>query len=330
MKIIIPVAGAGTHLRPHTYTQPKPLIPIAGKTIIGFIMDPFIEKGFNEFIFVIGYLGEKIKNYIQEYYPQISAEFVVQDERRGTGHAIYLCKDLIKEDEDIFILYGDTICDFDIDDFTEMKGTCLGVKRVDDPQNFGVAEVDAAFKVNRVVEKPKIPKSNLAIVGIYKIVETGVLFQLMERDLNSQGNSKEYPLTEAIQSMIAENIAVQSVMIPSWFDCGQKENLIETNSILLNKMGYASNEIPFFDDTIIVHPVSIGSGCEIKHSIVGPNVTIAENTSICSSIISDSIIGSFSEIENVVIQRSLIGSDAKINGKVQSLNIGDNTELDLS
>lgn len=330
MKIIIPVAGAGARLRPHTYTQPKPLIPLAGKTIISVIIDQFIEEGYDEFIFIIGYLGEKIKNYIQEKYPLIIADFITQEERGGTGHAIYLCKELVHEDEELFIIYGDTICDYSIKDFMNADHSILGVKRVDDPRDFGVAELDDQGQVKHVVEKPLIPKSNLALVGVYKIKESAALFEAMEDNLKVLEAGSEYPLTTAIESMLNKGIHFEAVKVEHWFDCGKKETLLETNATLLSQVAYASQEVLFFDNTIIIHPVSIADGCDIKNCIIGPNVTIAEKTSIEAAILSNSIIGSYSNIKHVVLDHSLIGSDAVILGKNQSLNVGDNTELDLS
>ena len=330
MKVIIPVAGAGAKLRPHTYTQPKPLIPLAGKTILSFIIDQFIELGQQDFIFIIGYLGEKIKNYVEENYPQINSTFIVQNERSGTGHAIYLAKDCVLPDEELLIVFGDTICDYDLAEVIASKHSLVGVKKVDDPRDFGVAEITHDGFIKNAVEKPKIPKSNLALVGIYKIIESRQLFDVIERDFIKDDSQEEYHLTNVINELVHSGINIGTFQVSNWFDCGKKETLLETNAILLNKVGYASEEIPFFDNTIIIHPVSIAIGCEIENSIIGPNVTIGEKAILRNSIIKDSIIGSYSVLEKVVLENSLIGSDALICGAIQSLNIGDNTEIDLS
>jgi len=330
MKIIIPVAGAGTRLRPHTYTQPKPLIPLAGKTIISFIIDSFIEQGQNDFIFIIGYLGEKIKNYVTKEYPSINADFITQEERGGTGHAVFLAQELVRPDEELFIIYGDTICDYPIAEFIASSESIIAVKRVDDPREFGVAEIANDGYIKHVVEKPIIPKSNMAMVGIYKINESKKFFELMLKDVNGLEKTAEYSLTTALESLLKSETPIKAHSVKSWYDCGKKEVLLETNAILLEKMEYPSEAIPFFENSIVIHPISIGKNCNISNSIVGPNVTIADNTSIAGSVVSDSIIGSYSEIHNVLLHESIIGSDAIIRGKNQSLNIGDNTELDLS
>ena len=175
MKAIIPVAGAGTKLRPHTYTQPKALIPIAGKTVLSFIVDQLHEAGITEFVFIVGYLGEKIQEYVQQTYPNLTTHFVYQNERQGTGHAIELTKSIIGNDE-VFITLGDTICEFDIKEVLESEHSMLGIKKVDDPRNFGVASLTEDGFIEQVVEKPAIPKSNLALVGLYKIKESQILF----------------------------------------------------------------------------------------------------------------------------------------------------------
>src|SRR5690606_31819759 len=170
MKAIIPVAGAGTKLRPHTYTQPKALIPLAGKTVLSIIVDQLKEGGINEFIFIVGYLGEKIQDYVKTNYPDINAHFVYQNDRQGIGHAVRLTRSIVKNDE-VFIVLGDTICDFNLKEVIASPTSMIGVKKVDDPRTFGVAELEED-RITHVVEKPQIPKSNLALVGIYKIKET--------------------------------------------------------------------------------------------------------------------------------------------------------------
>ncbi len=329
MKVIIPVAGAGTKLRPFTYTQPKALIPMAGKTILGVILDQLIEEGLTDIIFVIGHLGEKIEDYIKEKYPEINAQFVTQVDRGGTGHAISLAKSLVAENEEVYIVYGDTICDFDIKAFIKSDCSCFGIKKVDDPRNFGVVELDTNGNILHVIEKPSIPKSNLALVGIYKIKESAQLFKTIESGLAGSLEDEKYNLTDAIETLIQNGVKFETFTVQNWYDCGRKESLLASNAILLKKIEFASEEIPFFENTIVIHPVSIANGSNIKNSIIGPNVTIGENVSINNSIIENTIIGAYTELEKVVLHASLIGSDAYIRGYSQSLNIGDNTEIDL-
>ncbi len=329
MKAIIPVAGAGTKLRPHTYTQPKALIPIAGKTILSFIVDQLHEAGITEFVFIVGYLGEKIQDYVHQSYPNLTTHFVYQNERQGTGHAIELTKSIVGDDE-VFVVLGDTICEYDVQEVVNSPYSMLGVKKVDDPRNFGVATIGEDGFIEQVVEKPAIPKSNMALVGLYKIKETHFLFECLHhlfiQDIKTQG---EYNLTDALDCMIKRGAKFQSFKVKSWFDCGKKETLLESNATLMKKYGGNIINGHDFEDTIIIPPVSIAAGCEIKSSIIGPHVAIGANTTIAHSIVRDSIIGSYTNLYEVVLDNSLIGSDASVKGLSRSLNIGDNTEIDF-
>lgn len=332
MKVVIPVAGAGTRLRPHTYTQPKPLMPVAGKPIICFIIDKLVEVGLTDFVFVIGYLGEKIRDFIEQTYPHLQTEFVYQESREGSAHAIWTAREAIEDEDEIFIAFGDTIFDVDLKFMLECQYSCLGVKKVSDPREFGVAEIDENGFATRMVEKPRIPKSNMAIVGLYKVKDVPVLLRvinhMIQHDLRSVG---EFQLTDALQLMLEQGMRFQTLTVNNWFDCGRKEVLLETNAMLLSRRGYATNEfsLPEFDNAIFIHPVAVGANCQISNSIIGPNVTIGDNVTINYSIVKDSIIGSFAALEDVVLKHSVIGSDAGIRGMNLSLNIGDNTEIDF-
>lgn len=329
MKAIIPVAGAGAKLRPHTYTQPKALIPIAGKTILSFIVDQLHGAGINEFIFIVGYLGEKIQEYVKETYPHLHCHFVFQNERQGTGHAIELTRNIVGEDE-VFVALGDTICEYDVQEMVSSPVSMLGVKKVDDPRSFGVAEINDDGFIDHVVEKPSIPKSNMALVGLYKIKETHFLFEclhkLLEQNIMSYG---EYNLTDALDCMIKSGAKFKSLKVRNWFDCGKKETLLESNATLMKKFGGKVHESVQSENSIIIPPVSIGPGCVIKNSIIGPHVAIGADTNIQYSIVRDSIIGSYTTLYEVVLDNSLIGSDASVKGLSRSLNIGDNTEIDF-
>lgn len=330
MKAIIPVAGAGTKLRPHTYTQPKALIPLAGKTILSIIVDQLRDAGIHDFIFIIGYLGDKIKDYVTAHYPELNCEFVNQSERHGTGHAIDLTKQLVDGDEVIIVL-GDTIAEYDVTEMINSPYSMLGVKKVDDPRNFGVAEMDEdGFFISRVVEKPSIPKSNMALVGVYKIKETAALFTCLKKIQDTKLRSyDEFSLTDALECMIQQGAKFQAFKVQNWFDCGKKESLLESNAILLKKFGGNIKNVHEFKNSIIIPPVSIGEGCVIQNSVIGPNVAIGDNTIINHTVVKDSIVGAYSNLFEIVLSQSLIGSDAEVKGVSRNLNIGDNTAIDL-
>lgn len=328
MKAIIPVAGAGTKLRPHTYTQPKALIPLAGKTILSIIVDQLKEAGITDFIFIIGYLGDKIQDYVLANYPDLNCHFVTQSDRHGTGHAVDLTKEIVGSDE-VLIVLGDTIAEYDVKEVIQSPYSMLGVKKVDDPRNFGVAEIEDDGFISRVVEKPAIPKSNMALVGIYKIKETRFLYSCLNKIIHTNVDYDDFNLTDALECMIQQGAKFQSFKVSNWYDCGRKESLLESNAILLKKFGGNVSETNHFQNTIIIPPVSIGEGCMIKNSVIGPNVAIGEHTNLTNAIIKDSIIGAYSNLIEIVLNSSLIGNDAEVKGVSRNLNIGDNTAIDL-
>lgn len=328
MKAIIPVAGAGTKLRPHTYTQPKALIPLAGKTILSIIVDQLKEAGITDFIFIIGYLGDKIQDYVLANYPDLNCHFVTQSDRHGTGHAVDLTKEIVGSDE-VLIVLGDTIAEYDVKEVIQSPYSMLGIKKVDDPANFGVAEIEDDGFISRVVEKPAIPKSNMALVGIYKIKETRFLYSCLNKIIHTNVDYDDFNLTDALECMIQQGAKFQSFKVSNWYDCGRKESLLESNAILLKKFGGNVSETNHFQNTIIIPPVSIGEGCMIKNSVIGPNVAIGEHTNLTNAIIKDSIIGAYSNLIEIVLNSSLIGNDAEVKGVSRNLNIGDNTAIDL-
>ncbi len=328
MKAVIPVAGIGTRLRPHTHTQPKALIPIAGKPILAHIIDGLIAAGVKEYVFIIGYMGDKIENYITTTYPDISAEFVIQTTGRGTGHAIWLAKEHF-QDHELLIVLGDTIADVDFKALIAAAHTTLCLKKVEDPRSFGVAELNEDGTIKKLVEKPGIPKSNLALVGIYRIKETQVLLDSLQYNItNKIKTQNEYHLTDALMKMIDEGVVMKSVHVDNWFDCGKKEILLDTNATLLKRLNYDHTKYQF-ENTIFIPPVFVGENCRIANSIIGPNVSIGDNVILNYAVLKESIIGPYAQIEYAILDRSLIGNDALLKGMKQSLNIGDSTEINF-
>lgn len=331
IKAVIPVAGVGTTLRPHTHTQPKPLIPVAGKPILGHIIENLMAVGIKDFVFVIGYLGEKIEEFVRSRYEgRIQMEFVLQSPREGTGHAIWVARNSFSDAEEVLIVLGDTIFDLDLNAVLRALDSTVGVQVVDDPRKFGVAILNENGYVTSVVEKPKIPKSNLALVGLYRIKEVHALIDALQALITNKarGDRGEYHLTDALMGMIASGVKLRTHMVDNWFDCGQKESLLETNRILLERM----TDLPDyqFKDCVILHPVHISENCTIEGSIIGPNVAIAEHAVIRNSIVRNSILGAYSQLDSIVLNGSVIGNDASLRGKSNSVNIGDNTEIDFN
>lgn len=330
MKAIIPVAGIGSRLRPQTHTQPKALVPVAGKPILGHIIDSLADGGIKEFIFVIGYLGDKIQQFVSQKYSHLNIQFVVQEFKEGAGHAIWMAKDLIKKDDELLIVLGDTIFDVNLKEVIESPYSELGVKKVDDPRLFGVVEMNENGMVTKVVEKPVIPKSNLALVGIYKIKEGYALIEALDYNIkhNIKSNDQFY-ITDGLMRLLDQGVQIHTFPVEDWYDCGKKEVLLATNAMLLAKQPLQKAQ-GTFENTIIVPPVSIAENCKISNSIIGPNVSIGENTIVNYSIVHNSIIGAYSNLESIVLDQSLIGNDVSLKGLSQSLNLGDSTEISFS
>jgi glucose-1-phosphate thymidylyltransferase len=322
MKSIIPVAGVGSRLRPHTFSQPKVLLNVAGKPIIGHIMDKLIESGIDEAIIIVGYLGEMIEEYLKANY-SIKLTFVTQSEQLGLAHAIHMCRPHITDDEPLFIILGDTI--FDVDLMPVLGGNIsnLGVKEVADPRRFGVAVTDGD-KITKLVEKPDQPVSNLAIVGLYFLRNAGSLFRSIDYIIENNVRTKgEYQLTDALQHMIDKGEPFTTFPVQGWYDCGKPETLLSTNEVLLHRY----HKVKSLPGCIINPPVFIADNATISNAIIGPNATIAENAVITDSIIRNSIIGEKSQVSDIMLDRSIVGNHACVSGMGHEMNIGDYSEI---
>ncbi|MCX7762430.1 MAG: sugar phosphate nucleotidyltransferase [Candidatus Kryptonium sp.] len=330
MKAIIPVAGIGTRLRPHTYTQPKVLLNVAGKPILGHILDKLVENSINDIVLVIGYLGEKVKIYAESNYPNVRFEFVEQKETLGLGHAIYLARDLFENEDEVLIILGDTIFDFDLSKFLKSKFTTLGVKTVEDPRRFGVVILDGDNFAKKLIEKPSQPESNLAIVGIYLIRNPKLLKEALEEVVKGEIKTRgEYQLTDALQIMVNKGEKITVFEIDGWYDCGKPETLLETNRFLLEKNGTSLKKLGKFENVLIIPPVYIAPTSRIENSIIGPYTTISDGVEISSSIIRNSIIGDDAKIQNALLDSSIIGLGAIVKGDYKKINIGDSSEVEF-
>ena len=333
MKAIIPVAGVGSRLRPHTHTQPKALVPVAGKAILLHIVDMLIDNGVDDLVFVIGYMGAKIRRFITSHYKDrdLRIEFCVQDPREGIGHAMFLARETFQHEKEIMIVLGDTIVNIDMHALKESPYSMLGIQKVSEPGSFGIAELGADGYIRRLVEKPQIPKSNLALVGIYKIADPALLIKGLEHIINNDiKHLGEYQLTDALMYMLENGHKMRTVAVDGWFDCGKRSSLLEANAILLTRMYKENPQRYKYPSTIIIPPVSIGKNCKITHSIVGPNVAIGDGAIVSYSIVEDTIVGSYSELRSIMLSHSIIGNDTRILGLSQQLNIGDNTEINFT
>ncbi|HSP87575.1 MAG TPA: sugar phosphate nucleotidyltransferase [Ignavibacteriaceae bacterium] len=325
MRAIIPVAGIGSRLKPHTYSTPKVLLNVGGKPIIAHILDKLLEEGINKSTFVIGHLGDMIKEYVEKTYPSMQSTFIEQEKMEGLGHAIYTAIPTF-DDEEIFIILGDTIFDVDLKTVFKNKISSLGVKEVEDPRRFGVAVLKNGY-IEKLIEKPQTPVSNLALVGLYYVSHKQSLInclnELVEKDIRTKG---ELQLTDALQIMIEKGEKVTTFPVEGWYDCGKPETLLSTNQFLLNKKSFFKKT----DNVVINQPVFIAEDAEIINSVIGPYTTIASGCKIKECIIRNSIIDTNSQVEKALLDNSIIGSNALVRGTYKRLNSGDSSEVDFN
>jgi glucose-1-phosphate thymidylyltransferase len=337
MKVVIPAAGTGERLFPHTYSKPKPMVSIAGKPIIGHILDRMGDLKPEEIIIIVGYKKEQIISYIKKHYPHYNITFVEQRARLGLGHSIHTVKKQV-DSAPIMIALGDMIFKAGYSEFYKRyqeNGHCdgaIGVWEVDEPQKYGIVEEENNC-IKSLEEKPEHPRSNLAIAGVYFIHNTPLLFKTLDHLITHKIKTRgEYQLTDALTLMIQHGAVLKTFPVSSWYDCGHAESLLETNKVLLDEINNTQPQNTtnhHIENSIIIPPVSLGENAHIKNSVIGPHTSIAENTTITNSIISNSIIGANTTINNVNLQASIVGDDAIVSGKHNSLNIGDNSTIEF-
>jgi glucose-1-phosphate thymidylyltransferase len=325
MKAILPVAGFGTRLKPHTYTTAKVLINVAGKPILQHIMDELKGLGINEAVLIVGYLGGQVKEWATATYPDMKLHFPEQTERKGLGHAILLAEPFVK-DEPCLIIFGDTIFDGDIKGALKTKHDgALGCKWVDDPRRWGVVEMQGDV-VTRLVEKPDYVKRMPAMVGLNVINNSRLMFdclkELIKKGIRTKG---EYQLTDAFQIMVDRGASLTMFEVNGWYDCGKKETLLETNRFLLEKHGGEYKPRP---GVVVIPPVFIHKSAKISNSVIGPFVAIEKDAIVENSIIQNSLIDTGAEISCQMLKDSIVGVSAKAKGSFRVLNIGDSSETE--
>ena len=331
MNVIIPLAGFGKRMRPHTWSKPKPLVNVAGKPVLGHILDKLadLDVAVYELIFIVGWLGEQIKEYYEASDYAYPAHYVEQKELLGQAHAIWLAREHLTGP--VLIVFVDTIFDADLSglDTSGLDGI-LYVKEVEDPRRFGVAAVGADGLVTHLVEKPDSVENRLAVVGAYYIHDAAWLLraieELMARNLQTKG---EFYLADAYTLMIEQGarFAVREVSV--WEDCGTPHAVLKTNRHLLEH-GCAGWSEAAVHHSLVVPPVYVAPTARVEHSIIGPYVTIAEDGVVMRSIVRDSIVDEGATIDDTMLDRSLIGKDAVVRGRYWSLNVGDSARLNLT
>jgi glucose-1-phosphate thymidylyltransferase len=332
LKIVIPMAGLGTRLRPHTWSKPKQLVSVAGKTVLDHVLDTFstIPNSIDiELVNIVGYLGEQIEAYIKENYPHIPSKYVVQEHPRGQSHAIQLAGEYLQGP--MLIVFADTLIETDLSFLeTEEAGGVAWVKPVPDPRRFGVAEVNQEGWVTRLIEKPDDTSNDLAVVGFYYFKQAEDLLdaidEQMRRDIQTKG---EYYLVDAVNIMLERGLEMRTEKVDTWLDAGTPEALLETNRYLLENGMDNSQEVAERPGVLVRPPVYIHPSAQIENSIIGPHVSLGAGAQVKDSILKDLIFEDEAKVTGLVLENSLVGRSAVLKKPPLEINVGDNTELML-
>lgn len=326
MRAVIPVAGIGSRMRPHTFTTPKVLLNVAGKPILAHILDELSRIGISDITIITGIMGERVVDFVRKRYSFLNFDFVNQEEALGLGHAIWTARETFNNEELVIIL-GDTIFDVDLKSIMHLSENSLGVKAVNDPRRFGVVFFNEDGSVKKLIEKPTEPESNLAIVGIYYIKNSNKLISALDEIINNNVRTKdEYQLTDALQLMIERGEKFTTFPVEGWYDCGKPETLLETNRFLLEKIAKDLN----IEGSVIIQPSFVSKNATIDHSVIGPYASIADDAIVKDSIIRNSIISFGANVENTLLDESIVGNEALVKGVFQKLNVGDSSSIDYS
>jgi glucose-1-phosphate thymidylyltransferase len=329
MKAIIPLAGNGTRLRPHTLTTPKPLVTVAGRPVMSYILDDLKELGITEIIFVVGYLRETVKSWVDETYPEITARYVVQEVQDGTAGAVKLAEPYA--DGDLLILFVDTLFDADLSLARDLPDEWSGViwaKEVEDYQRFGVIVTDEEGGMTRIVEKPSEPVSRLANIGLYYIRDSALLFEGINHALQgTPGPAGEFYLTDAFQYMVDQGARIRTAPVGGWYDCGKVETLLDTNRHLLEAGRGTVSPDATVDDSGMEDPVRVEEGAVVRSSTLGPNVTLEAGARVEGSELRDCIVGRGTRIQNCRLHDSIVGAHSEVEGVEGRLNLGEYSEV---
>jgi len=316
MKAVIPAAGIGTRLRPHTLNKPKALLPVAGRPILAHIVDDLAAAGVESFVLIIGYHGQAVRDWFEASRPDLDITYVEQERRLGLGHAVWTAREAVG-DHPFFCVLGDTILKADYPSLMSGRDSVIGVRAVEDPRRFGVVIQDGE-RVTGFVEKPEHPPSNLAIVGAYLFREGGALFDALGRLISEDRRTRgEYQLTDGMQILLESGHVFRTVQVSDWYDCGKQETWLATNRVLLEQDAAAA-------EANFCH---IDPRARVSDSRIGPFVTIGPGAVVEHCVIEDAVIGANSVLRHCELKASLIGGDCRVEGFRGEINLGDYCEL---
>lgn len=329
MKVILPVAGKGTRLRPHTHTKAKSLVHVAGKTVLEHIVSRLAVLPVDEFIFIVDENGSQVEEFMARKFPDLTCSYLIQTERKGPAHAVWLAAPRIAPGDDLLIVFNDTIFDADLSRISFLCSDCDGLiysKEVVDYQRFGV-NVLKDGQIIDMVEKPDTPISRLAQVGLYYLKD-GNRFMSYLTDTIEAGDlvKGEYYLPAVFMRMIKDGCRLKAPEIDAWLDCGKPETILETNAYLLRGRHHIHGDAY---NCVFIEPVHIERGVTVRDSILGPNVSVAKGSVIERSIISDSIINGDTLVRNMVLTDTILGDAVQLISTARRMNIGDHSLIEM-
>jgi glucose-1-phosphate thymidylyltransferase len=319
-------------MRPHTWSRAKPLLNVAGKTVIGHLLDQMSAVTTEAIIFIVGYKGDEIESWIRAHYPHLESHFVVQPEPLGQAHALWLCRDFMVGE--VLIAFGDGIVKAEYQAIPDASlDVVMLVQEVEDPRNFGVVVVDEQGIVQQLVEKPETMEHNLAAAGIHWFKDGRRLAQALDTVISEDRKTKgEYYLADAYQVLLEQGTKIGTKPTTFWLDAGNPENILETNARLLG-LGYGTAEAierSYAEDFTVIPPVFLHETAVIERSIIGPYASIEAEVVIKDSIVRNSLIDAEAQIENCILDEAIVGERAHIKGQSLRLFVGDDVTVDLT
>jgi len=327
MKAVIPLAGKGTRLRPHTHHTPKPLLKVAGKPVLAYILDDVIALGVEEVVFIVGHLRDVVEAWIGAEYPGLSAHYVLQEVQDGTAGAIALAEPYV--DEDVLIIFADAVMEVDYGltkTIGEGFGGVIWAKEVEDYQRYGVIVTNDDGTMARIVEKPSEPVSKLANIGLYYIRDHELLFEGIRHTLaSSPGPSGEFYLTDAFQFMVDRGSRIATAPVEGWWDAGKPETLLETNEHLLRIGRHGIDPSASVEDCDVVEPVRFEAGVTVCGGRVGPNVTLEAGTQVDHCELAHTVVGPNSILEGCRLHDSIVGGHVRVSNTSGVLLVADHS-----
>lgn len=338
MKVIILLAGYGTRMRPHTWSRPKALMKVAGNTVIGHFLDEMQDVLTEEVIFVVGYRGKQIREWIDHHYPHLNTHYVFQETALGQAHAVYLCRSFLEDDGEIIVAFGDGVVRANYVDFATIAGedadAVFTVQMIEDPRPFGVTVTDDAGYVTQFVEKPETTENKACAVGVNWFRSSQYLLDALITIMKENRQTKgEFYMADAYQVMLEKKAKIRTMPVTYWLDAGKPGHILDTNRQLLGHGTGVSQdalERGYGEAFTVIPPVYIHETADIEASVIGPYAHIDKNVTIRGSVIRNSIIDPGATVEDCILDQALIGEQATVKGHSAGMFVGDRSTINLA